>query len=101
MSSLINVSKASKNPYVPRKTLKFGDMFLVKNSKAVPRGCLGERTIPPSQEIRYDSVNLLTEERSSTVNGDTPVQLIGKFEIHATFGPGFEDYADMVADAQS
>ena len=94
MSDFINVDGNSNgnSNVVTRRSLQLGDVFtLNKNKNRTPFVHLGVRTIPPSQDDRWMSMNIHNMENSSTLNGDAPVTIVGHAELTVTFGPGYED----------
>jgi hypothetical protein len=92
--SFINVSSAAKNSanVTTRDSLAKGDVFTINKNKAkAVFAHMGQRTIPPSNDMRWQSLNLVNGEESSTSNGNTPVTIVGYYTLEAVMGPGYEN----------
>jgi|TARA_R100001530_G_scaffold136365_1_gene116750 hypothetical protein len=97
----INVSASSTSNIVKRSEVQIGQVFQSLDSGAtgIPYAHTGTRTVPPSQEVRYGSINCVSREDASGKNGNARVRIIGEWVMGLKFHEDFADVAHNVRAA--
>ena len=90
-SKIINVSTASKSNEMKRKDVGMGQAFTAKGKKTV-YAHMGERTVPPSNGVGYQSINTSNSEPAFTTNGDSNVTVVGTWKLNVELA---EDYGHL------
>lgn len=95
MAMRINVKNGSKSNTIRRASVAKGDVYIIPKNKKQEGVymALGRRSVPPSDDNRWMSLNLVTGEEASTSNGEFTVELVGTSSTEITFGPGYEHLA--------
>ncbi len=94
MPNHIRVSKESNSNLITRDKLKVGQVYRVTSGKHKDAiyGFIGVSTIPPSNEVRYRSMNLNSGEMASTSSVENKVEVVGTFVFDVTMQ---EDFAHL------
>jgi hypothetical protein len=88
------VKQPTKKAGLTRSKVKMGEVFRVKRGNGQGWGTklyahMGTRTVPPSEEVRFQSLNVKSGEESSSANGNSSVEIVGVWKLGVTLHAKF------------
>ena len=88
---IINVRCGSKSSQTTRADVKLGEVFIASGKKTI-YAHTGTRAVPPSNDKRFQSMNIKTGVEASSANGTAKVEIVGTWNMEVQL---HEDYRHL------
>jgi hypothetical protein len=86
MATNVKINGTATATKTTRASVPAGACFMVKKGNKVYAN-IGQRTVPPSGEARFESINVANGELASSANGKSEVTIVGSWELNVTLTP--------------
>ena len=105
MAKFISVNGVSSSNQVRRRDVQLGQVFMTNDGKVFAH--TGTRTIPPSTDLRYQSIRLDNVKgkdgkshrgaEASSAKGDSMVTIVGVYELKVTLSDAYGNLRSKVS----